>query len=405
MNRRKIINDPIYGFITIDDDLVFDILNHPYFQRLRRVKQMALASYIFPGATHSRFQHSLGAYHLMTLALEELKSKGIEINKEEKKAAQIGILLHDIGHGPFSHSLENILFPNISHELVSEAVIQELNHQFKGQLDLTIKIFSNQYPRTFFHQLLSSQMDVDRMDYLNRDSYFSGVAEGKIGYDRILKMILVHNNQLIFEEKALYSLEKFLIARRLMYLQVYLHKTVWVTEKLLVQFVKRIKYLIAQDSTFSTQNKNLDFFLKNKNLQLDNTTLQKFLKLDDDDIMMAIKVVQDSPDKVLSIIAQSILNRQLFKIKTVKTEKEEIEFYNQKKQELKSKFSFSDEDINFLVFTERVHGNTYDIDGKKILVLNKENELIDISSVENALINSTLFQPVEKKYIAYYFPN
>ena len=234
---RKIINDPIYGFITIDDPLLFQIINHPWYQRLRRIYQMALAQMVYPGAVHTRLHHSLGAYHLICLAINDLKQKNIEINKEEETAAKAAILLHDIGHGPFSHALENVLIPNVHHETIGLKIMHKLNEEFDGKLSTAIDIFTNRYPKQFLHQLISGQLDVDRMDYLTRDSFFTGVSEGVIGYDRILKMLTVHDGQLMIEEKGLYSVEKFLVARRQMYWQVYLHKTVLAAEKMIVKII------------------------------------------------------------------------------------------------------------------------------------------------------------------------
>src|SRR3954468_900847 len=242
---RKIINDPVYGFITIDNQLIFDIISHPYYQRLRRIHQMAFAHLVYPGAVHTRLHHSLGAYHLMTNALREICYKDVDISTEEQTAAKIAILLHDAGHGPFSHSLENVLIPNVSHEEISMLIMQTMNEKFGGKLELAIDIFNDQYPKRFLHQLVSGQLDVDRMDYLTRDSFFTGVAEGVISYDRIIKMLAVRNNDIVIEEKGIYSIEKFLVSRRLMYWQVYLHKTVLSAEKMLVKIIERARDLIS----------------------------------------------------------------------------------------------------------------------------------------------------------------
>jgi HD superfamily phosphohydrolase len=239
--KGKIINDPIYGFISIDDPLVFKVISHPYYQRLRRIYQMAFAHLVYPGAVHSRMAHSLGAYHLMCQALMELKRKGIEITTEEETAAKIAILLHDIGHGPFSHALEGTLLQGVHHETMSRLIMEQINKEENGALEMTLAIFNNTYEKPFLHQLVSGQLDVDRMDYLNRDSFFTGVSEGVIGYDRIIKMLTVHNGQLMVEEKAVYSIEKFLVARRLMYWQVYLHKTVLAAEEMLVRLIRRAR--------------------------------------------------------------------------------------------------------------------------------------------------------------------
>src|SRR5215216_4465128 len=278
---RKIINDPVYGFITIDHPLIYEIISHPYYQRLRRIHQMAFASLVYPGAAHTRLHHSLGAYHLMGLALNELKNKGVEITKEEETGAKIAILLHDIGHGPFSHALEKKLIKGVHHENISELILQLLNEQFNGQLDIAIAIFNDTYHKPFLHQLVSGQLDVDRMDYLTRDAFFTGVVEGSIGYDRILKMLTVHNGELMIEEKAIYTVEKFLVSRRLMYWQVYLHKTVMAAEKMLVKIIERAQELIAGGIALNVVSSNLDFFLKQHQPD-DNFIrhLEKFTQLD-----------------------------------------------------------------------------------------------------------------------------
>ena len=257
--KRKIINDPIYGFITIDHPLLFDIINHPWYQRLRRIYQMALAQMVYPGAVHTRLHHSLGAYHLISLAINELKHKNVDINPEEEVAAKAAILLHDIGHGPFSHALENVLVPGVHHETIGLQIMQKLNDELSGKLSTAISIFTNQYPKQFLHQLISGQLDVDRMDYLTRDSFFTGVSEGVIGYDRILKMLAVHEGQLMVEEKGLYSVEKFLVARRQMYWQVYLHKTVLAAEKMIVKIIERAREIFADDLKL---NAALDYFFE-----------------------------------------------------------------------------------------------------------------------------------------------
>src|SRR4026207_1812125 len=260
-NSRKIINDPVYGFITIDHPLILDIIAHPYYQRLRRIYQMAFAHLVYPGAVHSRLHHSLGAYHLMCNALHELKNKGVEITREEELGAKIAILLHDIGHGPYSHTLERELINDVHHEAISLLIMKVLNKEFNGQLQTAIDIFTNNYPKKFLSQLIAGQVDVDSMDYLTRDSFFTGVSEGVIGYDRIIKMLTVHNGQLMVEEKAIYSIEKFLVSRRLMYWQVYLHKTVLAAEMLLVKIIHRARELINKGEKLIAGSNAFDFFL------------------------------------------------------------------------------------------------------------------------------------------------
>ena len=303
MQLKKIINDPVYGFISIDDELVFKIIAHPYYQRLRRITQMAMAHLVYPGAVHTRLHHSLGAYHLMCNALNELKNKGVDITKEEERGAKVAILLHDIGHGPYSHALENVLVEGMQHEAISLLLMQDLNRQLNGQLQMALDIFTNEYPKKYLHQLVSGQLDVDRMDYLTRDSFFSGVSEGVIGYDRIIKMLTVHEGELMVEEKGIYSIEKFLVARRLMYWQVYLHKTVLCAEQMLQRIIKRAKYI--QAFTCTPLNKFI-------NGDITSVTLQEFCRLDDYDVMAAIKEWAGHEDKVLSILCEGIIDRKLF---------------------------------------------------------------------------------------------
>src|SRR5580698_2195273 len=284
---RKIINDPVYGFITLDNDLLLNIVAHPFYQRMRRIQQMAFAHLVYPGAMHSRLHHSLGAYHLMCNAVAELKAKGIEISEEEELGVKTAILLHDIGHGPYSHALENVLIPGIRHEQLSLAIMRRLDSEFNGQLETAIRIFTNEYPKAYLHSLVSGQLDMDRMDYLTRDSFFTGVSEGVIGYDRILKMLTVCDGQLMVEEKAIYSIEKFLVSRRLMYWQVYLHKTVLSAEKMLVRIVERARELIARGEAVSSSTPTLDFFLREGGTAEGH--LDKFCLLDDFDVMVTIK--------------------------------------------------------------------------------------------------------------------
>src|SRR4051812_9495894 len=285
---RKIINDPVYGFITVSHPLIFKIINHRYYQRLRRIYQMALAHLVYPGAVHTRFHHSLGAYHLMYNAINELCSKGVEITGEEEVATKAAILLHDIGHGPFSHALENILLQGMHHETLSLHIMRRLNQEFGGELQMAIDIFTDKYPKHFLHQLVSGQLDVDRMDYLTRDSFFTGVSEGVIGYDRIIKMMTVKDGELLVEEKGIYSIEKFLVARRLMYWQVYLHKTVLVAEKMLIKVIERVRALYEKEASKLLTGTSLDFFLYDFGGTMDEDALQKFVTLDDFDFMHAI---------------------------------------------------------------------------------------------------------------------
>ncbi|MDZ4707341.1 MAG: HD domain-containing protein [Saprospiraceae bacterium] len=306
MNKRKIINDPVYGFTTIPDDLIYDLVQHPYFQRLRRIKQLGLSDFVYPGAQHSRFQHALGALHLMCLAIEVLRSKGVPIEENEARGAQIAILLHDIGHSPFSHALEKKLVP-LDHEKISILYMQALNAEFNGQLTEAIRIFTNKHPKKFLSQLVSGQLDLDRMDYLNRDSFFTGVAEGVIGYQRIIKMLNVVENQLVVEEKGIYSIEKFLQSRRIMYWQVYLHKTVLAAEKMLIHWFS----LLSDDATILKQNSALNSLLKSNYPQ--DKLLSLFASIDDIDIFFALKSSLHSSNRKLRILANGLVNRNLFK--------------------------------------------------------------------------------------------
>ena len=313
---RKIINDPVYGFITIDHPLILSIIAHPYYQRLRRIHQMAFAHLVYPGAVHSRLHHSLGAYHLMSSALSELKNKGTTITPEEELGARIAILLHDIGHGPYSHALENELIHDVNHEDISLLIMQTMNQEYNGQLETAIDIFRNKYHKHFLHQLVSGQLDVDRMDYLSRDSFFTGVAEGVISYDRILKMLVVKDDELMIEEKGIYSIEKFLVARRLMYWQVYLHKAVVSAEMLLVKIIQRAKDLLSNGVPTVAATDALNFFLNNAN---ENQPVQQhldvFCNLDDYDVMCTIKNWSTHPDKILSMLCRSLVDRRLLKIR------------------------------------------------------------------------------------------
>lgn len=391
MAFHKIINDPVYGFITIDDDLVNQLIAHPYYQRLRRIYQMAMAHLVYPGAVHTRLHHSLGAYHLMRCALQELTSKGIEITAAEQQGAKIAILLHDIGHGPFSHALEHVLAEGFHHEELSLMLIKELNQQFDGKLQIAIDIFTNQYPKKFLHQLVSGQLDVDRMDYLSRDSFFTGVSEGTIAYDRILKMLTVHNGELMVEEKGIYSIEKFLVARRLMYWQVYLHKTVLSAEQMLIRIIKRAKLLKARCQ------EPLNSFI---NQPVDQVTLDQFCRIDDYDVLMAIKKWASDDDKVLSVLCQGILDRKLLKVKYF-NEPVSSETLQDKIIEISKRLNITVDDAAWLAFTGEAASSTYNFEDEHIHILFKDGSVKDISEVDNALINENLKGTVKKYYICY----
>ena len=391
MSFRKIINDPVYGFITIDDELILKIIAHPYYQRLRRIHQMAMALLVYPGAVHTRLHHSLGAYHLMRNALHELKNKGVEITQAEEQGAKIAILLHDIGHGPFSHALENVLLEKMHHEAISLMLMKELNKQFDGQLQMALDIFTNEYPKKFLHQLVSGQLDVDRMDYLTRDSFFSGVSEGVIGYDRILKMLTVHNGELMVEEKGIYSIEKFLVSRRLMYWQVYLHKTVVCAEQMLVRIIKRAKHIKALTQM------PLNQFI---NEPVSSVSLEQFCTLDDYDVMAAIKGWCNHEDKILSFLSKSILNRELLKVKYY-SEPIEKKWIEEKTIEAMQKMDISAEEASWLVFTGIASGSTYNFEDERINILFKDGSVKDISEVDDPLIGKNLGGKIKKYYFCF----
>ena len=399
MAFRKIINDPVYGFITINNPLIYEIISHPWYQRLRRIKQMALAHLVYPGAVHTRLHHSLGAYHLMGNALQVLKEKGTAITEEEDTAAKIAILLHDIGHGPFSHALESVLMKNVHHEELSLLLMQDLNRQFNGRLQTAIDIFTNTYPKKFLHQLVSGQLDVDRMDYLTRDSFFTGVSEGVIGYDRIIKMLIVHNGELMVEEKAIYSIEKFLVARRLMYWQVYLHKTVLSAEMILVKILERARET-GHENSADLPDSILKSFLLDQYKGNIAGHLDQFCQLDDTDVVAAIKSWRYHPDKVLSLLCNSIMNRTLLKVKLQSTPIPETEVNRQKKI-IMERLNINEQAASFLVFTGEAVSRTYNPFDEKINILFKDGKVKDISQVDNALIQHNLSGPVKKFYICY----
>ncbi len=398
--KRKIINDPVYGFITIQHRLIHHIINHRYYQRLRRIHQMAMAHLVYPGAVHTRLHHSLGAYHLMGCALTELRGKGVEISAEEETGAKAAILLHDIGHGPFSHALENTLFTGAHHEEIGLQIMHLMNEELDGQLTTAIEIFTDRHPKKFLHQLVSGQLDVDRMDYLTRDSFFTGVSEGVIGYDRILKMLVVHDGEIMIEEKGVYSIEKFLIARRLMYWQVYLHKTVLVAEKMMVNIVKRVRDIYTDTDELLRTNTSLDYFLSDFDGIMNKTALEKFCTMDDYDFIHALKVWGRHPDKVLNILCNKILNRQLLKIK-LQAEPFSPEYVQQKQDEACHQLGISKPETRYLVLTGDAANTMYSTLDERINILFRDGQVKDISAIDNALIHKTLASPVKKFYICY----
>lgn len=401
MQQGKIINDPVYGFIQFQHPLLLQIIEHSWFQRLRYIKQMGMAPIVYPGAIHTRFQHSLGACHLITKALSVLRSKDIAITEDEFLGTQIAILLHDIGHGPFSHALEFTLLDGITHEQLSIQIMEAFNRQWHGQLDTAIAIYSNTYPKQFLHQLVSSQLDVDRLDYLNRDSFFSGVSEGVIGYDRILHMLNVVDDKIVVEEKGIHSIEKFIVARRLMYWQVYLHKTVLGAEKLLINILKRAKEL-AKNKVELFASPSLSTLLYHNKDNNKSVSLELFCSLDDTDIQSAIKVWQNHNDEVLSRLCIMLLQRNLYKVQLLSlSEPNTIDQY--KERFLAAHPTLADH-IDYFVFEGLTSNNTYDATDENILILQKNGLVQDLSSVDHALINDTLSKPITKRYLCYTLP-
>lgn len=405
-NKKKIINDPVYGFITIPDEFIFDLIEHPFVQRLRRIKQLGMTHYVYPGALHTRFHHVIGAMHLMLQAIQSIRRKGHEILPEEERAALIAILLHDIGHGPFSHALEYDIVNNVSHEQISayflERLAEEMQHG-KDDLERALLIFRNKYPKKFLHQLVSSQLDMDRLDYLSRDSFFTGVSEGIIGTERIIEMLTVVNDQLVVEEKGVYSIEKFLVARRVMYWQVYLHKTVVSAEFMLINILRRAKELAHRgEDVFASPS--LAFFLHNDikktDFEQNPEVLEHFAQLDDFDIMGAVKVWQKHPDKVLSILSTNLVNRKLHKIKIAKAPfgPDEIRM----EQEIARKqYDLNDEEVKYFVYSELLTNNAYTSVNQNINLLMKNGMLMDVSKASDNLNISALEKPVEKYFLCY----
>jgi HD superfamily phosphohydrolase len=402
-NKKKIINDPIYGFISIPDEFIFDVIEHPYMQRLRRISQLGLSHLVYPGAVHTRFQHVVGAMHLMEKAINVLKNKGCEISPDEKRAVLLAILLHDIGHGPFSHALEFDIVKSVTHEDISAYFIQSLEQTFGSDLNLALKIFEDKHEKPFLHQLVSSQLDMDRLDYLNRDSFFSGVSEGIIGSDRLIEMLAVHKGQLVLEEKGIYSVEKFIVARRLMYWQVYLHKTVVAAEYMLIYALRRAKWL-ARNGVDVFSSPALSFFL-NKDLskqefENDKSVLENFAALDDYDILQSLKVWSNHTDATLKFLSSSIVNRKLFKIEIAK------EPFSDKtiasvKNKLLSTGTYNEMDLSFLVFSDKLVNKAYNQKFQNINLLMKKGEIVDLSEASDNLNISALARPVEKYFLCY----
>ena len=395
--QKKIINDPVYGFISIPNALAFEIIEHPFFQRLRNIKQLGLSNYVYPGANHTRFSHALGAMHLMMEAIKELRSKEILISKEEEEAAIAGILLHDVGHGPFSHCLEGVLLQNIHHEEVSLQMMQSLNEKFNGQLNLAIEIFTGKYPRKFLHQLVSSQLDVDRLDYLTRDSFFSGVAEGVISYDRIIKMLNVKNEELVVEEKGIYSIEKFLTSRRLMYWQVYLHKTVIAAEQLLVKIFQRARELHTA-SQLSFKTPLLEFFLSEKNKT--EPWIDVFAQLNDAEVLTNVNYWQHEKDACIANLSRMLVNRNLYKIHLSNEKISTVEIENKRKDFL-IKNIVAPELSHYFVFEDVISNYAYRLDVGQINILMKNGEVVDVLKHLNHLNIPIFTEAIIKHYICY----
>ena len=402
-NKRKIFNDPVYGFITIPNELLFDIIEHPYFQRLRRIRQLGLTHLVYPGALHTRYHHSVGAMYLMNLAIKTLRDKGQEITQEEANGALIAILLHDIGHGPYSHTLEHSIVDGILHEDISAIYMDKLNELYDNQLELGIKIFRNEYHKTFLHKLVSSQLDMDRLDYLKRDSFFTGVSEGIINADRIIKMLQIVDDDIVVEAKGIYSIEKFIIARRLMYWQVYLHKTVVAAEYMLMKVLKRAKELAGLGvelftttafKTFLNQQLTKKDFIENEEI------LKQFSKLDDFDIFTSIKEWTNHSDKILSYLSQCIVNRRLFKIE-IQSEPFSEDKFNDFKLKTMKEFGIDENEVDYLVFKDLTSNYAYNPEGGNINILFKDGTIADLSKAADQLNISVLSQPVTKHFLCY----
>ena len=403
MNESKIINDPVFGFIKIPQGLLFDIVQHPLFQRLTRIKQLGLTNVVYPGAQHTRFQHSLGAFHLTSEAILSLTQKGVFIFESEAEAAQAAILMHDIGHGPFSHVLENTLIKGISHEEISLLMMNEINHDLNGNLTLAIKIFKDEYPKRFLHQLISSQLDMDRLDYLRRDSFFTGVTEGNIGSARIIKMLNVAEDNLVVDSKGIYSIENYLTSRRLMYWQVYLHKTTVGYEKLLINLLSRAKHLAEQgQNIFATPA--LHFFLYNdvnkKRFLTDPEALHQYKLLDDSDVWASVKAWVDYPDPVLSLLAHNLVERKIYNVEVRKAPVDEEEI-REIRNKIASQYGLSYEDTAYLVNVSTIRKDMYDIHEDHISILYKDGTVKDITEASEILNVSLLSKKICKYYLCY----
>lgn len=401
--KNKIINDPIYGFITVKDPLIYELIDHPYFQRLRRISQLGLTYLVYPGAYHTRFHHAIGAMHLMGRAIYTLRQKGHEITPEEERGVLIAILLHDVGHGPFSHALEHTLIPGVSHEALSLKIMEELNQEFDGALTLAIDIFTNNHPKAFLHQLISSQLDMDRLDYLRRDSFYSGVTEGSVNSERLLTMLNVKDDQLVVDSKGIYSVEKFLVARRLMYWQVYMHKTVLSAEFMLVNILKRAKYL-ANQGVELTGTQALKHFLHAdytwNDFEENPAILKKFLELDDFDVMSGIKDWTNHNDLILSDLSSRIINRNLLKIRLQETPFEE-EMAEKMAEGIRNQYGFTHGEERYMLIVDKVKNHAYNNKKGHINLLYKDGHTSDISTAADQMTINALSEPVERHFICF----
>ena len=401
--KSKIFNDPLYGFIAIDRGIIYDVIEHPWFQRLRRINQLGLTNVVYTGANHTRFQHTLGAYHLMKQAISVIRDKGHEVTAEEAEGVYLAILLHDIGHGPFSHTLEHSIIEGVSHEDISIQFMKALSKEFNGALDLAISIFTDSYHKTYLHQLVSSQLDMDRLDYLMRDSFFTGVSEGVVGSERIIQMLDVANGNLVIEAKGIYSVEKFIIARRLMYWQVYLHKTVLSAENLLVRVMKRAAQLSREGKDLFS-SPALKFFLKSKinksDFEENIKMLELFSQLDDFDIISAIKVWQDCDDKVLSLLSKKLIKRELLKVRISNSGFTDVEIEEKKLEAIKLLGVTTDE-VDYFVITGKVENRAFKSKSEYIHILHKDGTVRNVGEDASLLNISVLSEPVIKHFMCY----
>lgn len=401
--KNKIINDPIYGFITIKDPLIYELIDHPYFQRLRRISQLGLTYLVYPGAYHTRFHHAIGAMHLMGRAIYTLRQKGHDISPEEERGVLVAILLHDVGHGPFSHALEHTLIPGVSHEALSLKIMEELNNEFNGALTLAIDIFTNNYPKAFLHQLISSQLDMDRLDYLRRDSFYSGVTEGSVNSERLLTMLNVKDDQLVVDSKGIYSVEKFLVARRLMYWQVYMHKTVLSAEFMLVNILKRAKYLATQGINLPGTGALKHFLAADytwNDFEENPAILKKFLELDDFDVMSGIKDWTHHSDLILSDLSSRIINRNLLKIR-LQEEPFEEELAEKMAEGIRNQYGFTHGEERYMLIVDKVKNHAYNNKKGHINLLYKDGRTSDISTAADQMTINALSEPVERHFICF----